>query len=66
MKNLTLILFCTALISITFTFAQGQGQGNQQWKINGNIADSLHYFGTKNNFPLKLRTNDVERYKSNN
>lgn len=43
--------------------SQNQGQGNTQWKTNGNVADSTHYFGTKNQQPIKFRTNDIERFR---
>lgn len=39
------------------------GQGVLQWKTNGNIADSNHFIGTKNEFPVKFRTNDTERFR---
>lgn len=39
------------------------GQGVTQWKTNGNIADSNHFIGTKNNFPVKFRTSDFERLR---
>lgn len=50
-------------------FAQGNNsnsnnpQGNTQWKTNGNIADSNHYIGTKNEHPVKFRTYDIERMR---
>lgn len=39
------------------------GQGVTQWKTNGNIADSNHFIGTKNESPVKFRTNDIERIR---
>ncbi len=64
-NNLTAIIYCLTIICLNISFSQNtnQGNGNQQWKINGNIADENHYFGTKNQFPLKFRTNDVERIR---
>lgn len=53
-------------ISTTISFAQNNGnagQGVTQWKTNGNIADSNHFIGTKNDFPVKFRTNDFERLR---
>lgn len=38
-------------------------QGVTQWKTNGNIADSAHYIGTKNEFPVKFRSYDIERMR---
>ncbi len=41
----------------------GNGQSNTQWKTNGNIVDSNHFIGTKNNYPIKFRSNDIERLR---
>jgi hypothetical protein len=64
--NLTICLGIFTFFCLNFSQAQNtnsQGQGNQQWKINGNIADENHYFGTKNEFSIKFRTNDIERFR---
>jgi hypothetical protein len=63
--KLTTFFFCLTSFCHNISFSQNtsQGNGNQQWKINGNIADENHSFGNKNQFPLKLRTNDVERIR---
>ncbi len=67
MKNTLKIGLLSTLVSLCqLSLAQnnnGNGQGNGQWKTNGNVADSNYYIGTKNDFPLKIRTNDVERIR---
>lgn len=77
MKNLLTTSFrlaqCVTFLTFNLLggvfFAQGNnptsnnGQGATQWKINGNIADSSHYIGTKNEFPVKFRTIDIERMR---
>jgi hypothetical protein len=34
---------------------------NDRWRIDGNVADSTHFFGTTNDMPVKFRSNNVER-----
>jgi hypothetical protein len=63
--NLSYLLILLVFTSCNLVLAQNtnQGQGNQQWKINGNIADENYYLGTKNEVPIKFRTNDIERFR---
>jgi hypothetical protein len=63
--NLSVIICVLSLVWMNNSFSQNpnQGQGNQQWKINGNIADENYYLGTKNEVPIKFRTNDIERFR---
>jgi uncharacterized protein YjbI with pentapeptide repeats len=63
--NLSVIICVLSLVCLNSSFSQNpnQGQGNQQWKINGNIADENYYLGTKNEVPIKFRTNDIERFR---
>ena len=63
--NLTVFTIICIFFNVSVLVAQttNQGQGNQQWKINGNIADENHYLGTKNEIPIKFRTNDIERFR---
>lgn len=56
------------ILSILFSYAFGQGNlplemPGFEWKTNGNIVSDGHYFGTKNEMPIKFRTNDVERFR---
>lgn len=68
MKN----LLTTSFLSLTLLggiLAQennsnsNNGQVNDQWKINGNTADSNHFIGTKNENSLKFHTYDIERMR---
>lgn len=63
-NQLSLILFLCIYSSGYYAQNNGNnGQGVTQWKTTGNIADSNHYIGTKNEFPVKFRTNDIERFR---
>lgn len=68
MKKLLTISFLAANALAGVIFAQNNannnnGQGVTQWKTNGNVADTNHFIGTKNEFPVKFRTDDVERMR---
>jgi len=67
MKKRIKIVILTIFISSSYIVVaqnnNGNGQGNGQWKTNGNVADSNHYIGTRNDFPVKIRTNDIERIR---
>lgn len=62
-KIAILLVFVSSHIIVVAQNNNGIGQGNSQWKTNGNIADSNHFIGTKNDFPVKIRTNDIERIR---
>ncbi len=64
--RLKFLLFVTPVVfSSILVFAQspGSGIGVNQWKTNGNFADENHFIGTKNDFPIKFRTNNIERLR---
>lgn len=66
MKLQNLLTFTPVLLLSLNLLAQGPGStgaGVTLWKTNGNIADENHFIGTKNEFPIKFRTNDVERLR---
>lgn len=69
MKKLLTISFIAANLLGGIIFSQGNnsnsnnGQGVTQWKTNGNVADSNHFIGTTNEFPVKFRTNNTERIR---
>lgn len=70
MKKLLTISFLAINSFTVLLFAQGNnpnsnnnGNGVTQWKTNGNVADSNHFIGTTNDFPVKFRTDNVERLR---
>lgn len=62
-KTVILTIFVSSNYIVVAQNNNGNGQGINQWKTNGNIADSNHFIGTKNNFPVKIGTNDIERIR---
>lgn len=66
MKNLLIISILSTSFLGNVVFSQNNGnngQGSTQWKTNGNIADTNHFIGTKNDYPVKFRANDIERLR---
>jgi hypothetical protein len=52
------------LIVSIFVFSQAKAQINQgQWSTNGNSATTSTSLGTNNNVPLRIKTNNIERFR---
>jgi len=58
-----IIYFLIVILKVNLVYAQTTPT---QWKTNGNVADSNFYIGTQNNYPLKLKTNNIERFRITN
>lgn len=55
-------IFMTGLMGICFTISiQAQTEGN--WEMQGNIADSTSFIGTKNNACLRFSSNNIEHMR---
>ena len=66
MKMKSTILIVALATGMNYSFAQtGNGNGNQgigtnQWKTNGNNADSTQFLGTNNYTSLRFKSNNTE------
>ncbi|MDX2359252.1 MAG: hypothetical protein QNK23_00505 [Crocinitomicaceae bacterium] len=57
------LLLCATGVNAQSNNGQANGQGVTQWKTNGNITNSGDFFGTKNDQPVRFRSNDIERLR---
>lgn len=68
MKRTVITLICTASLYPVFSQngnspGSANGQGNTHWQVNGNVADSNNYIGTKNKQDLIFKSNQNESFR---
>lgn len=54
----TILSACIIVGAIFASFSQ-----EEQWKVDGNIVDTTCFFGTKNDVPVRIKSNNSERLR---